>query len=374
MPAPAPHPACRYGHVRTTTASAGKVSYVINDITAASRRDRRRAARTTLAKANAGSAGRTTAAVLAASGLLFSTGAAANATEGNSETPESSTFELPVSELTVERVSHTAPEAPAADTDVELSFDRPVVTSEASPERVAAEEAAEVEAEAAAQAQQEAEAAAEAQAAEEAQAQQEAEAVAEAQAAEEAQAQQEAEAAAEAQAQQESQTQEQAQPAQQSQTQSQSETQSQQSQAQPAQRDRQSTPSNDGPSTAGQSDSEPASSGGGSSSIVSAAYAAVGSPYSWGGTSPSGFDCSGMINWVYAQAGQGGLPRTTHGMASLPQVSSPKPGDIVLANGNSHGAIYIGNGQVISATTSGGVRVHGLHESWHNVTTYHRAG
>ena len=80
------------------------------------------------------------------------------------------------------------------------------------------------------------------------------------------------------------------------------------------------------------------------------------------------------LNVRCCQAGQGGLPRTTHGMASLPQVPSPKPGDIVLANGNSHGAIYIGNGQVISATTSGGVRVHGLHESWHKVTTYHRAG
>jgi len=53
--------------------------------------------------------------------------------------------------------------------------------------------------------------------------------------------------------------------------------------------------------------------------------------------------------------------------ASLPRVSSPQPGDIVLANNNGHGGIYVGNGQVISATSSGGVRLHGINESWHQV-------
>ena len=93
-----------------------------------------------------------------------------------------------------------------------------------------------------------------------------------------------------------------------------------------------------------------------------------------GGTTPgSGIDCSGMIQYAYAQAGIS-VPRTTHGMAGLPQVSSPQPGDIVLSNGNSHGGIYVGNGQVISTTASEGVRVHGLHDGWHNVTSYHRPG
>ena len=59
--------------------------------------------------------------------------------------------------------------------------------------------------------------------------------------------------------------------------------------------------------------------------------------------------------------------------SSLTSVSSPEPGDIVLANGDSHGGIYVGNGQVISATPSGGVRLHGLHEGWHSVSGYYRA-
>ncbi|WP_343930969.1 NlpC/P60 family protein, partial [Nesterenkonia jeotgali] len=44
------------------------------------------------------------------------------------------------------------------------------------------------------------------------------------------------------------------------------------------------------------------------------------------------------------------LPRTTYGMmASMRQVSSPSPGDIVIQNGGSHAAIYVGNGQLIGA-------------------------
>lgn len=318
---------------------------------------------------------------------MLSTGAAANATEGSSEDRESSTVELPVSELNIERASQNDAVTVAATTDVELSFDRPVVSSEASPEPTAAEEAAEVETEAAAEAQaeEEAQAAQEAEAAAEAQAQQEAQAAQEAEAAAESQAQQEAEAAQEAaEAENQSQADEQAQPAQQprsqgqsqDQGQSQEQGQSQSQQAEPAaQESGESSQSESGVSTAGQSSSESSGGGEANSSVVSAAYSAVGSPYSYGGTSTSGFDCSGLINWAYDQAGQGGLPRTTHAMASsLPEVSSPQPGDIVLANGNSHGAIYIGNGQVISATSSGGVRVHGLHEGWHQVTSYHRPG
>jgi peptidoglycan DL-endopeptidase CwlO len=109
--------------------------------------------------------------------------------------------------------------------------------------------------------------------------------------------------------------------------------------------------------------------------VVSAAYAGLGVPYQWGGTTTAGFDCSGFINWAYNQAGHGGLPRTTYGMeSSLPRVSSPQPGDIVLANNSGHGGIYVGNGQVISATPSGGVRVHGLNERWHQVNAILRPG
>jgi peptidoglycan DL-endopeptidase CwlO len=108
--------------------------------------------------------------------------------------------------------------------------------------------------------------------------------------------------------------------------------------------------------------------------VVSAAYSTIGTPHVMGGTTPgSGIDCSGMIQYAYAQAGIS-VPRTTYGMTSLPRVSSPAPGDIVLSNGNSHGGIYVGNGQVISTTYSNGVQVHDLHAGWHNVTSYHRPG
>lgn len=103
-------------------------------------------------------------------------------------------------------------------------------------------------------------------------------------------------------------------------------------------------------------------------SVVGAAYSGIGTPYSWGGTTTAGFDCSGFINWAYEQAGAGDLPRTTYAMeAELPQVSTPEPGDIVLSNGSTHAGIYVGNGQVISATVSSGVTVHGMDESWHEV-------
>lgn len=118
-------------------------------------------------------------------------------------------------------------------------------------------------------------------------------------------------------------------------------------------------------SSTGVSETSPSSDS--SNSAVAAAYSALGTPYSWGGTTPAGFDCSGLINWAYEQAGHDGLPRTTFGMEmSLPQVSAPQPGDIVLANNSTHAGIYVGDGQVISATSSG-VSLHNMHEEWHQV-------
>ena len=311
----------------------------------ASRRDRRRAARKTQVGANAATAGRATAAVLAASGLVLSSGVAANATENSDEGRESATVQLNASELNVERVSNSA-QAVVNTHDVEVSFDRPALSSEASPERIAAEEAAEQDerdAQAAAeQAERDAEVAAE-----------QAERDAEAQAQREADAQAQSEQEAEAQ-----QSQQQAQPAQQ-------ETQQSQPAQQASQQQSQSSSNNSGASTAGESDSQPTSSGG-HSSVVGAAYGYIG--ISW-----SQMDCSALVQNAYAQAGIS-VPRDTYGQMTLPRVSSPAPGDIVIANGGGHAAIYIGNGQVISSTSSQGIRVHGLHEGWHNVDSYHRPG
>ena len=316
--------------------SQEKVSEVTHTMTHVSRRDRRRAARKGLAAANAASAGRATAAVLAASGLVISTGVAANAAEDSADGRDSSTVQLNTSQLTVERASHPTVEAVTASNDTELTFDRPAVSSEASPERVAAEEAAAEQESAAEQA-----------------------------AAEQAERDAEAERAAEAQAQQNAEAQQdQVQPPQQEQAQP-----AQQEQAQPAQQQSQPTPqadSNSGASPAGGADQQQASSSGGRSGVVGAAYGLIGIPWSQ-------MDCSAMVQSAYASAGIS-VPRDTYGQMTLPRVSSPAPGDIVISNGGGHAAIYIGNGQVISSTSSQGIRVHGLHEGWHNVNSYHRPG
>lgn len=73
-------------------------------------------------------------------------------------------------------------------------------------------------------------------------------------------------------------------------------------------------------------------------------------PYVWGGNQPYGWDCSGMVQWVYGQLGI----RLPHYSGSQATVGTPvksildaKPGDI-LAN-NTHAAIYVGNGLVVNA-------------------------
>jgi cell wall-associated NlpC family hydrolase len=105
-------------------------------------------------------------------------------------------------------------------------------------------------------------------------------------------------------------------------------------------------------------DIKPASTAG-NQSIVDIAMQGVGTPYVWGGTSTSGWDCSGFTQWVYSQVGVD-LPRTsqTQGSALTP-TSSPKAGDLVVQNGGSHIGIYLGDGKMISALNpSQGTLVH----------------
>ncbi|MGP9021246.1 NlpC/P60 family protein [Streptomyces sp. BR1] len=89
---------------------------------------------------------------------------------------------------------------------------------------------------------------------------------------------------------------------------------------------------------------------------VLAARQALGRPYIWGANGPSGFDCSGLMQWSYAQAGVG-LPRTSQAQryaGTQVPLSEARPGDLVVYRHDaSHVAMYVGNGQVIHAPYPG---------------------
>ncbi|MFB6845866.1 NlpC/P60 family protein [Streptomyces sp. NPDC056373] len=92
------------------------------------------------------------------------------------------------------------------------------------------------------------------------------------------------------------------------------------------------------------------------SAAVAAARSALGKPYIWGANGPSGFDCSGLMQWSYAQAGVS-LPRTSQGQRYAGRqvpLSEARPGDLVLYRGDaSHVGMYMGDGQVIHAPYPG---------------------
>lgn len=97
--------------------------------------------------------------------------------------------------------------------------------------------------------------------------------------------------------------------------------------------------------------------------VIQIATAQIGKPYLFGGTLPNtGFDCSGLVQWAYAQDGVH-LPRTAqqqYDSTSRIGMKDLRPGDLVFFAGTynsgsivSHVGIYIGNGQMINAPTEG---------------------
>jgi cell wall-associated NlpC family hydrolase len=95
----------------------------------------------------------------------------------------------------------------------------------------------------------------------------------------------------------------------------------------------------------------------GYSGIVGIAMRYLGVPYVWGGASPSGFDCSGLVQYAYAQLGKS-VPHSTYAlwpMGVAVSRSQLQPGDLVFFNGLGHMGIYIGNNQMIHAPHTGDV-------------------
>jgi cell wall-associated NlpC family hydrolase len=106
------------------------------------------------------------------------------------------------------------------------------------------------------------------------------------------------------------------------------------------------------------------------SGVVPIALQYLGVPYLWAGATPGGFDCSGLVQYVFAQLGVS-LPHNTVAQWNDPRaVSVPESelqaGDLVFFNGLDHVGIYIGSGYFVDAPHTGAnVRIDSLSEGWY---------
>jgi cell wall-associated NlpC family hydrolase len=106
------------------------------------------------------------------------------------------------------------------------------------------------------------------------------------------------------------------------------------------------------------------------SGVVSLAMQYLGVPYKWGGANPTtGFDCSGLVQYVYGQVGIS-LPHYTVSQWNFPGAvpvakNQLQPGDLVFFNGLDHVGIYIGFGDIIDAPHTGAnVEIDSLDSNW----------
>ncbi len=112
--------------------------------------------------------------------------------------------------------------------------------------------------------------------------------------------------------------------------------------------------------------------------LVAEAKKYLGVPYVYGGTSPSGFDCSGLVYYVYKQLGYSIYRTATaqYGNGRYVERSSLQPGDIVIFYNSGmtsigHAGMYIGNGQFIHASSGGGkVQINNLTDYYYNTHYY----
>jgi murein DD-endopeptidase len=105
--------------------------------------------------------------------------------------------------------------------------------------------------------------------------------------------------------------------------------------------------------------------------IVSLAEQMLGVPYRWGGRTPAGFDCSGLVQYTFERAGYR-VPRTSreqHRAASPVPIGEARPGDLVFfaeSGRVSHVGIYVGDGRFIHAPSEGQrVKVSSIREDWY---------
>jgi cell wall-associated NlpC family hydrolase len=104
--------------------------------------------------------------------------------------------------------------------------------------------------------------------------------------------------------------------------------------------------------------------------VVGIAMRYLGIPYVYGGASPSGFDCSGFVMYVYAQVGVS-LPHNAamqYGYGTPVDRSQLQPGDLVFFNGLGHNGIYIGGGQFIHSPHTGDVVKISSLSGWYDST------
>jgi cell wall-associated NlpC family hydrolase len=81
----------------------------------------------------------------------------------------------------------------------------------------------------------------------------------------------------------------------------------------------------------------------------------VGKPYRWGGESPDGFDCSGLVRWAYGQVGLD-VPHNTHALYALGDVvkrGELRTGDLLFFSGLGHMGIYLGGGRMVHSPFTG---------------------